>query len=570
VQLDVRPLSGSDGSAGYQGTAADITDRKYAQEELLHKEEQARHLIRHAPAAVYEIDFRGPTFVSVNDVMCEQSGYSRQELLATNPLELLEEKSSVRFRERIQKALAGESLTDVVEYKVKAKDGHDIWAVLNVSLTYEDGKPVGALVVGHDVTERKRAENERERLLAQEQHLVEELAAANEELQAQTEELAAREKELEAQNEELRTSQYNRSLIEAALDPLVTIGLGGKITDVNEATIRITGRVRDELVGTDFSDYFTDPESASQGYREVFDKGSVTDYPLTIRGRDGKLTDVLYNASLYRDNEGKVLGVFAAARDITALRELEVQRDIASKLQRTLLDVPQDTGGIQFGHLYRSATKEASVGGDFYDVFTVKDGRIAVLIGDVSGHGVEAARIATLVKDVTHAFAHQSRRPSVVLNSTNELLLENRIPGFVTLFLGILDPEAGMLTYSSAGHPNVLLRANGEEVKLLDAASSPLGIFPDQAWKESDVQLSKGDLLLLYTDGAIEARRDGEFFGQEGLIKVLTRWSNPSPEPLPQALLAEVLAFSGGVLTDDVALLAFCLSQDPSLKSTRE
>jgi PAS domain S-box-containing protein len=118
--------------------------------------------------------------------------------------------------------------------------------------------------------------------------------------------------------EELREAGvYNRSLIEASLDPLVTISAEGKITDVNRATEKITGRSRAELVGTDFSDYFTEPDKARAGYRQVFAQGFVTDYPLALRHRDGHVADVLYNASIYRDEAGEVLGVFAAARDIT-------------------------------------------------------------------------------------------------------------------------------------------------------------------------------------------------------------------------------------------------------------
>jgi PAS domain S-box-containing protein len=112
-------------------------------------------------------------------------------------------------------------------------------------------------------------------------------------------------------------SQYARSLIEASLDPLVTISPEGKITDVNEATIKVTGEARERLIGTVFSDYFTEPLDARTGYQEAFGKGFVTDYPLTIRHKDGRLTDVLYNASVYRDTSGNVLGVFAAARDVT-------------------------------------------------------------------------------------------------------------------------------------------------------------------------------------------------------------------------------------------------------------
>ncbi|MBI4466897.1 MAG: PAS domain S-box protein [Acidobacteria bacterium] len=133
-----------------------------------------------------------------------------------------------------------------------------------------------------------------------------------------------------------QASQYARSLIEASVDPLVTISPGGKITDVNEATVKVTGVPREKLIGTDFSNYFTEPEKAREGYRQVFSKGFVTDYPLTIRHREGQLTDVLYNASVYKDVGGNVLGVFAAARDVTAQKkaEAEVAEQRARELER--------------------------------------------------------------------------------------------------------------------------------------------------------------------------------------------------------------------------------------------
>lgn len=117
--------------------------------------------------------------------------------------------------------------------------------------------------------------------------------------------------------------KYARSLIEASIDPLVTIDANGMITDVNIATEKITGFSRAELIGKDFSNYFTDPVKARASYKEVFDKGYVTDYPLAIRGSNGQITEVLYNASVYRDEAGVVLGVFAAARDITEQRKVE-------------------------------------------------------------------------------------------------------------------------------------------------------------------------------------------------------------------------------------------------------
>lgn len=112
-------------------------------------------------------------------------------------------------------------------------------------------------------------------------------------------------------------SKYVRSLLEASLDPLVTISANGKITDVNEALVKVTGISRKGLIGTDFSTYFTSPKKAQQGYLEVYKKSFVSDYALTIKHKNGNLTDVLYNASLYKDEQGKVLGIFAAARDVT-------------------------------------------------------------------------------------------------------------------------------------------------------------------------------------------------------------------------------------------------------------
>ena len=119
------------------------------------------------------------------------------------------------------------------------------------------------------------------------------------------------------------SAAYNRSLIDASLDPLVTIAPGGTITDVNAATEQATGTGRDELIGTEFSGYFTDPDRARAGYQQVLRDGTVRDYELELRHRDGRIMPVLYNASLYRDPSGKVLGVFAAARDITQIKRAQ-------------------------------------------------------------------------------------------------------------------------------------------------------------------------------------------------------------------------------------------------------
>ena len=141
---------------------------------------------------------------------------------------------------------------------------------------------------------------------------------------------------------------YTRSLIEVSLDPLVTISNDGKIMDVNHATELATGVLREQLIGSNFSAYFTDPKKAQEGYGQVFSRGFVRDYPLAIRHVSGRTTEVLYNAATYRNEKGEVQGVFAAARDVTELRaaqralqkshdelELRVEERTAELLART-------------------------------------------------------------------------------------------------------------------------------------------------------------------------------------------------------------------------------------------
>jgi PAS domain S-box-containing protein len=121
----------------------------------------------------------------------------------------------------------------------------------------------------------------------------------------------------------IQGSQYARSLIEASLDPLFTISPEGKITDINNASINITEVTREKLIGTDFFEYFTEPDKAREIYKQVFAEGFVADFPLTIR--DGKLTEVLFNGSVYKDEQGKVIGVVVVARDITDHNRIETE-----------------------------------------------------------------------------------------------------------------------------------------------------------------------------------------------------------------------------------------------------
>ncbi len=182
-------------------------------------------------------------------------------------------------------------------------------------------------------------------------------------------------------NQNVESVRYVRSLIEASLDPLVTISPEGKITDVNRATEEVTGVPREQLIGSDFSDYFTEPEKARDGYKQVFSQGLVRDYPLAIRHRSGRIVDVLYNASVYRNEAGQVQGVFAAARDITERKKLETQLRLTSLYARNLIEASLDplvtissegkiTDVNKATEEVTGVTREHLIGSDFSDYFT--------------------------------------------------------------------------------------------------------------------------------------------------------------------------------------------------------
>jgi len=191
---------------------------------------------------------------------------------------------------------------------------------------------------------------------------------------------------------------YNRSLIEAALDPLVTIGADGRITDVNAATEAITGRTRDELVGTDFTGYFTDPEKAEAGYQKAFNEGMVLDYELEIRHKFGQSTPVLYNASVYKNEEGRIIGVFAAARDITERKRMEDERrkvDAEVQQMQKLESLRVLAGGI--AHDLNNLMVAVTANAELALMHLTKESPAWELIGAIGG---ATSRIKNLSKQI--------------------------------------------------------------------------------------------------------------------------------------------------------------------------
>ena len=271
------------------------------------KEERYRGLVELSPDAIFvnrsnKIDFVNPAALQLFGATAPE------QILGRSPLDLFHSDYHSIMQDRIQKMLNGQPVK-LIEEKIIRMDG-TVRDVEVAASPFHDQEGTAIQVILRDVTDRKRME--------------ETLRKAKDELEERVKE---RTYELYAE------SLYARSLIEASMDPLVTISIDGKITDVNHASEEVTGVSREQLIGSDFSDYFTEPEKARAGYEEVFRQGFVRDYPLELTHRDGHVTPVLYNASVYRDETGRNMGVFAAARDITERRRAEAAlRRLASEL----------------------------------------------------------------------------------------------------------------------------------------------------------------------------------------------------------------------------------------------
>jgi PAS domain S-box-containing protein len=216
-------------------------------------------------------------------------------------------------------ALNGEKYD--IEHRIVAA-GQIKWVRERAELDFEkDGTLLGGFGTVTDITQRKKMEEElrksRDELEIRVKERTADLDEAVSDLQKQVE------SRIRAEEAFRSASLYARGLLEASLDPLATISPEGKITDVNKATETVTGLPRERLIGSDFSNYFTEPQKANEGYKKVIAEGKVIDYPLTIRHTSGHTTDVLYNATVYKNEAGQIQGVFAAARDITEKKAIE-------------------------------------------------------------------------------------------------------------------------------------------------------------------------------------------------------------------------------------------------------
>jgi PAS domain S-box-containing protein len=236
----------------------------------------------------------------------------------------------------------------------------------------------------------------------------------------------------------------------------------------------------------------------------------------------------------------------------------EREKHIAEVLQRALVPAEPFIGdNYPAAAVYHAAYENAGVGGDFYDVFHLKDERMAILIGDVSGKGVEAASLASSARNTIRAIAYTALSPGAAFARSSEVLYaQGTDSSFVTAFLAFLDPTTGRICYCSAGHPPAaIVRVDGR-VEFAAIGNIPLGTLPSHYFEEGEYVLDPGDVTVLYTDGVTEARSDNNLFGIDGVERVLERQAGKDPSTICDELLRAAQEWSKGRLRDDIAIIA--------------
>jgi len=291
--------------------------------------------------------------------------------------------------------------------------------------------------------------------------------------------------------------------------------------------------------------------------------GALVVIPFVVRGNVRSVVCVVYPAprtfsKAEEDFVDKLMQ--SVSLSLENARLYMIEHRIAESLQESLLALPDKVDQIDFSYLYRPAKDTARVGGDFYDIFELDEDRVAFLIGDVSGKGLEAAAMTSLVKSTLKAHAYGGDSPATTIAKTNAIIVRTSAPeSFSTVFFGILSRGTRQLVYCGAGHPPALLLTAAGTVRPLETRCPVLGALPEAAYVDSSTLLLPDDRLVLYTDGITEARREKELFGETRLAELLERRADVSVHDIPQALLSEVSEFAEGRLHDDIALLALSL-----------
>ena len=594
-ELYISPVHDEEGHlTNFVGVQNDITERRRIEEVLRESEERFRATFEHAAIGAAQVGIDG-RWLRVNQRLGEIVGYEPEELLQTTFQEITHPDDLEGDLAQVRRLLADEFRTYTMEKRYLRKDGSIVWVNLTVSLVRDaSGEPAYFIAAVEDISERRKAEEERDLLLVKEQlaraeavearrHLAL-LAAAGPALSASLDYTETLERItrllvpeladwclLDVAEDDGRINQLAAAHADPEKEDLLT-RLGehrrfGKGDVGSTAEVLRTGQP--VLTPNLPDDTFYEQVLGSGEHLEVLlrlEPRSLMCVPLLARRRTmGAITLVSSRPERRYSEEDLALVEDLAYRCALAADNARLYRDrseIASVLQRSLLpphlpEIP----GVEVGAEYLPVGETNEVGGDFYDLInTVEDGWICA-IGDVRGKGVEAASVTALARYTIRAVTLKDDRPSEILAALNEAMLrqlsEDR---FCTAACIRLEPEDGSpgvgIDVSCAGHPAPLLVRPDGPVEEVGPSGRVLGVFDDAELGDGSVRLMPGEALVLYTDGVTEARSpDGDFFGDDRLHCLLRSCSGLDAAGIAARIKNVVLDFQEGYPRDDLAVL---------------
>jgi PAS domain S-box-containing protein len=506
-------------------------------------------------------------YVLANDAAAKLSGYeTAEEMLAASSetvmqqFQLLDEEGNPLPTEALaaRRVLAGEPFAErVVRYRAVGSDV-DRWSDVKAApVRGEDGEPVFAVSVFRDITAERRASEQSELALTQMSRLerLADVALRASTLDELLEELVAAVQAALGSDRAtmLLLGPGNELVVRAAagIDPEVASDVRVPLGEGIAGTIAASRRPR-------IIDDLSEVEAVSAYLRDA--GGSLAGVPLLFQDR---LLGVLHTSSDRtfafggEDLEYLKLAAERAAIAIEQARLFERERDIAAALQQSLLpDSFPPLPGVSVAASYLPASDGARVGGDWYDAVPLGDGRVLLAIGDIVGHGIQAAAAMGQVRNALRAYGNEDPSPASIFTRINDLLCDTAEDLFCTAFCAVVDPWAQTIVYSDAGHPATLVLTRTGEVRALEEArSTPLGALRGAVYQERTEILEPGAIIFAYTDGLIESRQES-LETRLGVLAEAVSAAAGLPLPrFPDAIGAKLLG-GESEREDDVAMIA--------------
>ena len=473
-----------------------ITERKKAEQEILLQKTYLESLLNSAPEAIVFHD-TSDIVVNVNDEFLRMFGYTREEAIG-QPI-----NSLVAPRNRADEAA---SLSNIVihgerveaESKRRRKDG----TVFDVSILgapiFHEGKQIGVYAIYRDISERKRAEVE---ILIQ--------------------------------------KTYFERLFNSAPEAVLLHDNDDRVVNVNEEFVRMFGYTREEAIGRPVNELVAPEEFMAEASRfsQMSFRGERVEAETKRKRKDGTLMDVsiLGAPVLY---EGQQIAVYAIYRDITERKkeeEIRIREKEEARMARNIQInfLPKSDPNVRGYDIAGRSLPAMNVGGDYYDFIRLDDHQLAIGLGDVSGNGLAASLVMANLQATIRSQALSGSDPAHCLERANKLLFDSTdARTFVSLFYTILDTRNNSLFYANAGQDMPILFSETNPPRLFTARGIALGLTEDASYAAQIVSMHPGDVLVVYTDGILEAmNKEMEEFGDDRIRDIVVKnKSQPSAD----------------------------------------